>query len=1388
MLYSRFPASKMDTEKFSNRCIIILMIAGLLFRMSGPLSAQDDDLYFESIAPEMSLSQMTVACILQDSKGFMWFGTADGLNRFDGYRFEIFKNISGNPATISNNYINGITEDSRGRIWIATHLGLNCYDYKTNLFTCYPKTNDNKGISHNKASFIYRDKKNKIWIGTEQGLDCLNEDSLTFVKRTFNNFLYNNRILTIGDDSYGNLWIGTLKGLVLFNQATGKYQIFRNSRSDPNSLSDNHVRTIFEDSNKNLWIGTSVGLNLYDPKKRNFLHFGEEVFPGKSLTNNAVRCIVEDSQKNLLIGTNEGLNIFNLLNGDLRKYNQKKMIRGNLNHFFIYSLYIDRSETVWIGTFSGGINYFNLFTQQFRYFNPGNNLVFGTIGGIIEHRDELWIATGGGGLLNYDNQLNYKGQYLVTKKGTSSYASNVVRSVYEAGNLLLVSTEENRFLLFDPVSRRIAREVTGFRGNITDFFQSSDKQVWLCVSDTFGLRRYDQSTSEVSIATYTAADGTEMYLPYTTCMAEESPEVYWVGTRYVGLYLYDKRKGTVKRFLASGDSVSLRSNYVTSLYIDSRNNLWVGTNGGGLCLFNRGNQTFKSFSLKDGLQSVNILKITEDSAGFIWFATLSGISRLDPTNGTITNYMRGNGFPIHEMGERSFAKLSDGRIIAGGNNGFTLFDPLRIKSNSFIPPVQITSLRLLRSTRASEKPEYEKKYIDNREEIHLKYNQSSFIIEYTGLNYIFPEKNQYANKLEGFDNEWNNVGQQRIAIYTNLNSGTYTFRVKASNNDGVWNEEGTSVVIKIAPPPWKTWWAFTLYFLFLSGIFVLLIHYLKLESEVRIKQMAQENMEKEHQLRIRLFTNFSHELRTPLTLILGPMEDLLNRTDLILPARNSIELIRKNAHRLLFLVNQLMDFRKQESGNLKLKAAEGRINRFIAEVAMAFNELAVRQRIEYAVTGISDDILLWFDRALLENVFFNLLSNAFKNTPVHGKISVMVKQCGKNALPEICPGKSEELQKSQAENFVEIAVSNTGKGIPPKELEKIFDPFYQVAVDGQSAVGTGIGLSLVKGITELHHGVVCVESTPGESAIFRVFLPLGKAHLKEEEILKDYLGSEHTNHYLPSAETYEELEPAHAPEDRSCTILVVDDNADIRQYVRSQLEAVYLVITAGDGNEGLDKAVTQMPDLIISDIMMPGIDGLQLCSKLKNNIQTSHIPVILLTARTTFLQVKEGFEVGADDYITKPFSGSLLRLKVDSVIRNRGRLKQSYRKMLPFELSSSDTTSLDKQFLEKVRQIIDKNISNPDFNIEHFSDEIGLSRASLYRKIKALTNLSPNEFIKNYRLQVAVKYLRETDLPISEISYKLGFNDPAYFANCFKKEFKVSPTKYLQNLGLSRKK
>lgn len=1364
---------------------IILLTGWLqLFGSHVSLVAQNNDIYFKSLIAEQSLSQLTVSSIFQDSKGFLWFGTLDGLNRYDGYNIKVFQSSDNKPESISSNHINAITEDSLGYLWIGTDKGLNRYCHKSGEFISFFKDKETEyNISHDKVSFVYRDKLGRIWIGTEQGIDYVNQETLTFTKRTFNHFLYNNRIITIHDDSYGNLWIGTVKGLVKYNMKSDKHFIFRKEPGNPNSISTNHVRSVFEDSRKNLWIGTSDGLNLYDPKNDSFRHFGKTIYPDLTLTNNAVRCIVEDEYQNLLIGTNKGLNIFNLNTKTIKKYVPDRIIPGSLNHFFIYSLFVDNAETVWIGTFNGGVNYFNQKYNQFRYLNPANDLVYGGINKILLKDSNLWVGTDGGGLLQYDQQYSFKNQYLFDRTPRQFSSANFIHSIIEIDNSLLLGTEADQLLLFDLNSRKIIETINSVSNTFNNIYKTHGNELLFCVNDTLGLRKLDLKKKKLETVTYLNNANREMLFPFSTCVVEESPGIFWIGTRYVGLYYYDSNNQLVKRYTAGNDSLSLRSNYISSLHIDNLNNLWIGTNR-GLYLFSKETENFHSYDVSHGLLNMDIRGILEDEAGYLWIATIFGVSKFDPTKNEFVNFNKDNGFPIQEISRFSFTLLGNGHIAVGGNNGLTIFNPLEIKFDTFKPPVLITDFRLFNSS-DFDNPIKLGLLMSNKKPVELKYNQSNFIIEFTALDYIFPKNIQYAYKLEGFDTKWNYVGNQRTATYTNLNAGSYTFRVKASNNDGSWSESQRTLTIIVHPPLWKTWWAYAIYILLTIGLLFLFFHYFRLKNKIRLKQLEQENLEKSHQLRLRMFTNFSQELRTPLTLILGPLEDMMN--DKVLPNEigNALRMIRKNTNRLKMLVDQLIDFRKQESGKIKLKAAEGRFNKFITEIAMAFNALAVKQKINYKIELSEEAIFLWFDRQQMEKVFFNLLSNAFNNTPTDGNILISVEKYNISRLKDLSPETRSILVNTGATEFVETQIKNSGKGIPEEEYEKIFDPFYQMAENaGQISAGTGIGLSLVKGITELHHGIVSVDSIPDEWTIFRVILPVGKDHLTPDEIQHDYIPSEDISNYHLLDESYEEEIAISAPivqNKNKYTILLIDDNANIRHYLKSRLIKEYNIIEASDGNEGLTKALKKIPDLIISDIMIPEIDGLQLCLKLKTDISTCHIPIILLTARTTYLKIKEVYEVSADDYIIKPFSANLLRLKIKSILINRERLKQAMGEKLPYELTSAETASMDEQFLEKVYQIVEKNISNPDFLIDDLSREIGMSRSSLYRKIKALTNYSANEFIKNYRLRVASKYLRETDLPISEIAYKTGFNNPAYFTNCFRKFYKTSPSNYIQN-------
>jgi signal transduction histidine kinase/ligand-binding sensor domain-containing protein/CheY-like chemotaxis protein len=1355
-----------------NRSGFIIFLLVIFFQ--NEMKAEQDGIYFGSIPDESGLSQKTISCIFQDKKGFLWFGTRDGLNRFDGYNFEVFRNDESDSTTISNNNVSGITGDSNGDIWIATENGLNCYRYSTNCFTRYYKGSGNKNISNNKVASLFFDNKGRLWIGTEQGIDLYSAEKQTFEKTTLDGNLFNNRIICIFCDSYGNIWIGTLLGgLMKYNPEGGSYQIYRNVNSE-SVLSGNPVRTIYEDSRRNLWIGTRTGLRQYDARTNSFLTFGKDIFKGKKLSNDGIRCIVEDTEKNLLIGTNEGLNILNPETGELRIFNSSRKGQGNLNHFYIYSILVDRAGTVWLGSYMGGINFYNRFNQQFRYINPGviGQRVYGGVGPLAEKDNKLWIGTGGGGLYCLDMLSNTVSHYQLND---TSFASNVIKSLFIRNDSIFIGDEEGELLIFDIPNKRVVRSVQVSSNPILNIYQAGGRKLFLCVRDSTGVRLFDPETMKIKPLTHKVeGDSRDMLFPYPNCIEKENDSILWIGTRYVGLYRYNRNQNTAVRYSNVADKAnSLINNHISVITQGVQNNLWIGTNGGGLYFFDKTTGEFQKYDEKDGLSNRIVLGILNDNSDQLWISTITGISRFDPITASFKTYVFGNGFPLQEPADYSASRLSDGTLCFGGNNGLVIFNPEKITENKYIPPIVITEFR----TSGSKKDNsyLQKKFLPDAYEMRLKYNQSSFVISYTALNYIFPEKNQYAYQLEGFDEDWNYVDKQRIASYTNLHTGNYKFKLKASNNDGLWSDDFVSFNIKILPPPWLTWYAYIFYFLIFAGLSFLMILFIRLENIVKIKQLEKENLEKAHQLRIRMFTNFSHELRTPLTLIIGPLKDLLSRSDINEPIRETLTLIQQNANRLLLIVNQLMDFRKQESGKMQLKAAESNFSAFMREISLVFNDLSKKQKIKYSFSVFSEDITLWFDRLLLEKVFFNLLSNAFKNTPEGGEISIVIdtKVAGSTDYSSLKSNRA-------AAEFIIITISDTGKGISKENQEKIFDPFFQVSNEHQSvSVGTGIGLSLSKGIVELHSGVIKVESTPDKGSHFMVFLPKGKEHLKENEIISRYNEMEFQSPDYVRKETNNGL-IEHKPDLH--TVLLVEDNPEVSSYIKNHLSNLYNIISADNGNDGFIKATEEMPDLIISDVMMPGMDGLELCNNLKNNINTCHIPVILLTALTDFEQIKHGFEVGSDDYIIKPFDPSVLKIKINSLICNRERLRKAFSNKFLFEKETVGISTHDQEFLERTFSILDKYIADQSFDLDVFCTELGMSRANLYRKIKALTDFAPNELINNYRLKTALRLLQENNQSISEISYRVGFSSPAYFSNCFKKSYGVSPSEYTSKL------
>jgi signal transduction histidine kinase/ligand-binding sensor domain-containing protein/DNA-binding response OmpR family regulator len=1345
-----------------------------------PVFAQDQTIQFEHLSVKDGLSQLSVLSIFQDSQGFMWFGTRNGLNRYDGYNFEIFRESDAGKY-ISNGHVECMAEDSQKRLWIGTRRGLNRYDGKTKKFIQYFHSDNDSTISDNNVICLFKDYRGNFWVGTTLGLDRYLPETDNFERCSLTGLPSGTVIYSLTEDHDENLWIGTGNGLYVYNPRIGKMQVYRHYPDDLKSIAQERISALFCDSKGRMWIGCyQQGVCLYDSRNDNFIRLKKE----EGLSSNTVRCIEEDKEGNIIAGTYDGLSRYDELNRKfVSTYSSTENDITSMSNFSVYAVLCDRAGTVWIGTYSGGVSYYSPYNQRFRFHNPGmhGRMLFGIIGPIVEHSTGIWMGTEGGGLLFYDRNTGSYRYYRLPATSERSFSQNIIKSLLLEDDILWVGTAHNTIYRFDIRHRLFGQPVSPEWGTIQyALFRDSRKNFWIGASGTNALgyiRPDGRSVHPLPL------NNDEIFNPTNIrCIQEGDADMYF-GSTNTGLYRYNDLTKTVTLFSHhENDSCSLAYNGISSLCKTKNGSIWVSTLGGGISCLNPVAWKFENYSERSGLSSGMVYSLVEDHDGKLWLSTFAGISKFDPDTRQFSNYDKNNGIGIAEFTPGSGFVTSDNEVFFGGNNGFVSFYPRKIKENNYVPPVFITKISI-------NNQELDNQNVMNEKSLQLNYKQSNISVEFSALNYIFPHQNLYAYKLEGFDKKWNYVKTRRVAYYTNIQPGKYTFLVKGSNNDGVWNDQCATFRIDISSPPWDTVWAWMLYIsVFITGLF-LIVRYTRiknrLETNIRIEQLEKKNIEELHQTKINLFTNFSHELRTPLTLILSPLEDILQNNGLNPALRDTLKLMHQNAGRLLYTVNQLMDFRRKETGHLKLRAAEGNIVKFTHEIFIAFCELARKRQIDFRFDCNEEELLIWYDRDLLEKVLFNLLSNAFKNTPDGGGITITLLPWTQGDLKQTFGNKIVSLPDGLYD-FILIEVKDTGQGIPEDELEKIFDPFYQVYQKETSQLqtfGTGIGLNLSKGIIDLHHGLIWATNTFNAGATFHIVLPFGRNHLENNELNPYFKNSEDPSHYMIIQEN-EIASPEFSPKQNdpcSHSILIVEDNVDVRYYIKSYLAKQYTIYEAGNGQEAFEIAVEQLPDLIVSDIMMPVMDGIHLCRMLKDDLRTGHIPVILLTARITVIQVQEGFENGADDYITKPFNPGLLATRIRNLIVSPARLKNLFGQETSFLFPGLPTSQVDSRFMDSVYDYINQHLTNPDLSMDNFCREIGMSRSNFYRKIKTLSNLNPNELIRNTRLQFAARYIRETDKSISEIAYDAGFSSPSYFTKTFREYFNISPTEMRKN-------
>ena len=1333
---------------------------------------------FQYLSKKEGLSQTSVFAIVQDDAGFMWFGTRGGLNKFDGYEFQIYRNDTTHNSLVANDIRTLYADTLHHQLWVGTISGLSCYDASTDKFRNYfHHEEDPSTLADNEIRDIYRDRQGRLWVGTSVGLSLLDEKTDAFQRFYFNKNaspqLGSNDIEVILEDAQGQLIFGTGSGLYYLSGTENDYTFKRLSLPPSVWPADIHIKSILEDEEGNLWLGAlKDGVAYWNRKNNTLTVYRNEQKATNVLSNNKIRAMCLDNNGDLWVGTFDGLNVLKKGTNQFVRY--KKAATGNdgLSDNSIRSLFIDQRGSLWVGAYYGGINHFdenyNRFTN-FHYAPSGNGLGVDVVSSFAEDpAGHLWIGTEGGGLNYYERGTGQFKQYQAGQ-GNALSGNNVKQllldddqlwiGTFQAGlNLLDLETETFTHYQHDPeAANSLAHD------NVYGLDRRGD-YLWILTYGG-GLDVLDLKRGHFHNFHHDAQDANSLSSDLTRVFLETRDGQLWIGTERGVNKVTIGADGFPTHFEAF-----LTEEKIYALQEDSKQNVWIGTIGSGVYRFAPKSGKLDHFTVADGLPGNTIFGILEAANGELWISTNNGLSRYNPQQGTFTNYNFSNGLENLEYNFNAYYKTRAGELLFGGIDGFTLFDPEKILANEFIPPLVFTQLK--KNNRAvviGEEGSSLQRSINETQSITFKYNEANFTLSFAALDYFSPENNHYAYKLEGLDREWQYSVGETEASYTIQREGTYVFRLRGGNSDGVWNPEERTLEIIVLPPPWRSWWAYLIYLALASGLVFGLVRFVRLRHKLQLEQIAKQQQEELTEMKLRFFTNITHEFRTPLTLILGPLQDLLSREKHPEPVYQQLSLIERNAQRLLNLVNQVLNFRKLVTDHETMKIVQSDFVNFIGEIFLPFQETAKLQDITYTFVAETPAVNLWFDQDKLEKVFFNLLSNAFKFTPPGGKISLLI---------------------SESEDYLEVRVKDNGVGISPELEDQIFKRFYEKSSLTHSNIkSTGIGLAISKQMVELHHGKIFVEASSDHNeektkgATFVVQLLKGRSHFADADIFTDYSDPDETADYepmlsLPVALPLPEVGTPATPPAEAPLLLIVEDNPEVRNYIVQVFAEQYRLVTAENGLEGLAMARKHLPDLVISDVMMPEMDGITFCGKLKTDLEISHIPVILLTARTASLFKIEGLRIGADDYITKPFHPEELALRVRNTIQSRQEARDKFARVLNFDPKEISITSADEHFLETALQTVEQHIGNYDFNVIQFASELAVSRPLLFTKLKALTGQTPNNFIKTIRLKRAAQLLKTQKLNVSEVAYQVGFKDPKYFRKCFREKFDEVPSAF----------
>ncbi len=1334
------------------------------------INAQVTHYGYNGLDTENGLSNNSVNCILQDSRGYMWFSTYYGLNRYNGYDIKTFYSTSDKEETLSSNFITQLIEDNEGDIWVGTNFGLNKYDKDTEKFTRYWANDEQPAaLSNNQIGALLLDSRGQMWIGTMGG-------GLHYYHKQidgFSCFMQNdsidsniNTISAMTEGYNGEIWIGTYgNGLSMFNPKEHFFINFEFPTMQINSLLDDGIGSI--------WIATdNMGLYRFDKEMKVYERF--DMKGSKVKTNlNIILSLTLDKDGTILAAIDGG--------GIISIDPVKKEVINNTDHNdafsqldtkAIFSIYIDSNGLYWVGTIGKGVRIINMERNRFQHYTHqalnnksiSDNVILSLL---QDSKERIWIGTDGGGLNLFDtstetfksfNQLPSNLKSNVIKRIFEDDENNIWLGTYGSG-LAKLNERTNELTTYNP-GNILNNEAISI--SVWSICQRKSGKLWI---GTLGNGLYEFDTKEKTFVhlkeLYPELD--DVMNDYILSLFVDSHKNLWIGTSN-GIYVWLNNEQKYIRYLFDRVNDSgVGKNAILYIYESNDGQVWIGSNGGGIFKINPENGDIINLTISDGLAQEQVYDILEVDEGVLWFATHGGLTKYEHETGRFQNYDTRDGL----LGS-TFNKLlytSYGKLMVGGVKGLNVFDPNVIKVNNNVPKVLLSELYINNSpVKAGDENSPLLQNIADTKEIVLNHKQTNIGIEFVAINYFISEKNSYSYVLENSSEEWSKASSNRLVKYNNLKPGEYTFKVKAANNDGVWSNSDTVLKIKVLAPWWKRWYAYLAYFLIIGTAMFAYIRYtvlwIDLRRKLEFEVMEREKIKELNQMRLQFFTNISHEFRTPLTLISGPLETLKKKLSLETDEQKLFNIAYKNTNLLLRLVNQVMDFRKVETGSMELNIASGDIVSCIKDYGESFRYMAVERNMNFIIESNIDSLTVQFDEDIIEKVVYNLLSNAFKYGKEQGNVTLHIHLSQETII--------------EKQNLL-IKVSDNGDGIDSDNPEEVFKQYKRFKQANKNIAGTGIGLPLTKSLVELHGGRITVDSSKEIGTTFTVFLPVINPVIHESAIHISETIVEKSEHKIASANTESETEESH-----KYHLLVVDDNPQVIEFVTSVLRPHYKVKSAADGQQAFDLLLKRTFDLVITDVMMPVMDGIELCKEIKTELQTSHIPVIMLTAKTSVESKIEGLNIGADAYLPKPFNPDLLRAYIDNLLASREKLKEIFTGnaiILPSDITSS---SVDEKFVAKALDVVKANMEDETFGVEELGHELAMSRSNLHRKIKALTGKSTTDFIRTIRLKEAAAKLISSDDQISEIAYKVGFNSSSYFIKSFKKEFNMSPGQYKQ--------